>query len=53
MITGEVIVEYDSVSDECYIVSEAFEKLGWKLGDKIVYTIEEDGKVIIENTGQN
>lgn len=46
--SGKAVVEYDPLSEEYYLVSEMFEQMGWKEGDTIQYTINEDGSFTIK-----
>ena len=38
-----VVIQHDAASDEYYIVSDMFERVGWKPGDTIIWTELEDG----------
>lgn len=39
----KVDIRYDPVLDEHYIVSDVFERVGWKAGDTIIWTELENG----------
>lgn len=38
-----VVIQHDAASDEYYIVSDMFERVGWKPGDTIIWTELEGG----------
>jgi hypothetical protein len=54
-MSDTVEVKHDPVSDEYYITWDKFEEMGWKEGDTIVWTENEDGSFTLnkKNNYQN
>lgn len=48
-MSDTVKVQYDPVSEEHYIEWDGFEKMGWKPGDTIIWTDNEDGSYTLTN----
>lgn len=47
---GKIEVEYE---DDDIALIEAFDKLGWKRGDIIEWSIDEEGNLLVENINES